>query len=341
MHNRHEHSQTWLNQQLNAMGHDQYTIAALPGDASFRRYFRIEAPEQSFLFMDAPPELENSYDFSAISKTYRTNNIHTPIIFAEDLECGFLLIEDFGHQLLSKALTENSAEELYRRCYEILPHIQACQKIPGWDLPSFVEQLLDVELKNFHDWCLIQFAELKLSASEENLIQQTFAQLKASAAEQPQVGVHRDYHSRNLMVLPDGKIGVIDFQDAVIGPFTYDLVSLLRDCYIAWPIEKVHAWVKNYFDTHVDHKQYSFEQYHRWFDWMGIQRHLKAIFIFCRKYLRDSSTSYLNDIPRTLNYVLTVSGQYSELKSFHDFIEQRLAPPLLARIEKILSEHHA
>jgi aminoglycoside/choline kinase family phosphotransferase len=216
-----------------------------------------------------------------------------------------------------------------------LPRIQARQKIPNWSLPQFCDDILMAELKNFYEWSVIKFAALTLNTSEEKLLKNTFDFLQKNAETQPQVGAHRDYHSRNLMILADQSIGVIDFQDAVIGPVTYDLVSLLRDCYVNWPLERVQEWVKDYYEKFGDKKAYSLEQFQRWFDLQGVQRHLKALFIFCRKYLRDHSTYYLGDIPRTLNYVREITKQYSELHEFHEFIENRFAKPLLAKIDRI------
>lgn len=325
----------WLEKSLTGVWNKNTSITALPADASFRRYFRVNSENQMYLLMDAPPELEDSHGYVAIAKAYRARNIHTPKIFVEDLTQGFLLIEDFGDALLNSALNENTASALYRKCYALLPTIQACTSIPEWHLPHFVKDLLETELMNFREWCLLKFAGLSLNTQEEHVLQETFAYLKNNAAAQPQVGVHRDYHSRNLMLLEDGKIGILDFQDAVIGPLTYDLVSLLRDCYISWPTDQVYSWVKEYYHAFGDANRYSLQQFQEWFDLQGLQRHLKAIFIFCRKYLRDGSKYYLDDIRRALNYTRHVLPQYPKLKLFHNFIENRLTEPLFTKIERI------
>ena len=181
--NRTQRRHIWLTQHCS----NYQNITPLPADASFRRYFRIATSERNYLLMDAPPELEDSHSFVAIAKAYRTKGIHTPEIFSEDLTQGFLLIEDFGDTLLHSALNKNTADKLYRQCYEILPAIQRCQQIPHWPLPNFVNQLLETELNNFREWCVIKFAELALTSQEEHLLQETFSYLKNNAAMQPQV----------------------------------------------------------------------------------------------------------------------------------------------------------
>jgi aminoglycoside/choline kinase family phosphotransferase len=332
---RAKHRNQWMHDNM-PYAATEMIITALPGDASFRKYFRINTPEKNYLLVDAPPESENSHRFVTIATAYRQQQIITPLIFSQDLTNGFLLIEDFGHQVLANVLDVNNADKLYRQCYQLLPNIHLCHSIDDEPLPKFIDDLLDMELMNFKRWSVIEFSGLTLSKKEEQLLYDAFAKIKQKCAEQPQVGVHRDYHSRNLMILADEKIGVIDFQDAVIGPITYDLVSLLRDCYVSWPEEQVNYWVKDYYQSFADQSEYSLAQFEQWFDWQGIQRHCKAIFIFCRKFLRDHSANYLNDIPRTLNYIFLATKKYPELRQFHQWLETRLAPPLLQRIEKIL-----
>lgn len=331
----------WLTQVL-AAHHEQadcpeHSIQTLVGDASFRRYFRIRTATHHYLLMDAPPELENSDNFIHLAHAYRQHQIRTPLIFAHDIEQGFLLLEDFGEQLLIQALEGNTAHTWYRLCYQELPKIQRCMHLHNKPLPHFVSQLLTQELDQFKNWVIEQFAQLTLSDDEEKQWQQSIARIQAVCAEQPQVGVHRDYHSRNLMILPDQSIGIIDFQDAVIGPLTYDLVSLLRDCYIDWPDEQVQHWLTDYYESFADTHAYSHAQFQRWFDWQGLQRHLKALFIFCRKYLRDGSLDYLPAIPRTFTYALKESAPYPELAWLHQFLQNRLQDPLLKRVMKITS----
>ncbi len=333
MNTRDQKRTEWLHKQLSNVNN----ISPFPGDASFRCYFRILTPERSYLLMDAPPALEDSQSFVAIDKAYRTAGIQTPQIFAENLTDGFLLLEDFGHVVLNDVLSEQNAFEYYQHCYNILPAIQACQQIPHWNLPVFVESLLQTELNNFVEWGIEKFAEIQLTTYENQLLQNTFALLKDVSAEQPQVGVHRDFHSRNLMVLPDKSIGIIDFQDAVIGPLTYDLGSLLRDYYVKWPQELVYRCVYDYYNRLVEKNVCSRDQFEYWFDVQGMQRHLKVIFIFARKYLRDNSTAYLKDMLRALEYIHVVCQKHSVLKNFYHRIFLNLATCLKERIATILN----
>ena len=173
----------------------------------------------------------------------------------------------------------------------------------------------------FSDWYLKKHKQIKLDENKAELLTTTYSILEKSALEQPKVFVHRDYHSRNLMLLPDNKLGIIDYQDAVQGPITYDLVSLLRDCYISWPQEKIDQWIKQFHSLLSNNHDLNLQQFQRYFDLMGVQRHLKAIGIFCRLKYRDDKHSYIDDIPRTLNYVMQVSANYDELKSFHTFLQ--------------------
>ena len=329
--------ENWLKDQLNEkfnLSIDENNIIPLAQDASFRQYFRILTPEKNFLLMDAPPNLENCKPFISIAQTYLKTGIRTPEIFSYDLEMGYVLLEDFGNKVLQHSLNAENAENLYFSSLKILPKIQSCQLINESYLPHFGKEKMLEELYFFKEWCLIKFVELDLSFQEEVFLNQFFDQLISFCMTQPQVGVHRDYHSRNLMILNDQTIGVLDFQDAVIGPLTYDLVSLLRDCYIAWPQKDVKKWLKNYYEFTSPHP-YSFEQFQQWFDWQGIQRHLKAIFIFCRKYVRDHSTNYLSDIPRAINYVTQISSEYPQLTAFKEFIENRLLSILLEKINSL------
>jgi N-acetylmuramate 1-kinase len=326
----------WLTQTLNAQGLSAQHIVhteALPGDASFRRYFRIHTTQQTYLLMDAPPDLENSASFVQIATLYQMQAIRTPRIFAQDLAQGFLLLEDFGTQLLADVLHSDNASFWYQRCYQELPKIQRCLYTTEQPLTVFVNELLENELEQFKNWVLVQFANINFSTAEQHAWQECVQQIKTVCAQQPQVGVHRDYHSRNLMILPKQTIGIIDFQDALIGPLTYDLVSLLRDCYVDWPKAQVDTWRDDYYSVFADHNAYSREQFEYWFDWQGLQRHLKALFIFCRKYLRDGSTNYLSAIPRTFQYALNETAPYPGLAWLHLFLTERLAEPLFNRIK--------
>jgi aminoglycoside/choline kinase family phosphotransferase len=294
-------------------------------DASFRRYFRVMSPEAQFIVMDAPPDKENIEPFIRIAGLLQNSHVNVPTIFQQNLADGFLLLEDFGSLCFLDQLNANNAETLYESAFDSLFKLQIHTDIQNFGLPVYSEALLLRELTIFDDWFLNQTLDIQIPAS----IWETLCTLLVSSAlEQPVSFVHRDYHSRNLMVLNSNSPGVIDFQDAVVGPITYDLVSLLRDCYIAWPIQQVEQWMARYYQRllHANLINCRLIQFQRWFDLMGLQRHLKAIGIFSRLHLRDGKSSYLNDIPRTLNYVATVCAAYPELAELSNFLHNHILP---------------
>ena len=294
------------------------TLAPVSGDASFRRYFRFYINDAALIAVDAPPALENSQPFVDVTEQLLKNRVTVPEIYHESLEQGFFVLQDFGDQLLLNALNAESAHDLYAIAFDALAKIQT---IDAHSLPAYDSVLLQREMELFSNWYLTKHKNINIDATTRATLSSTYALLENNALEQPQVFVHRDYHSRNLMLLDDNTLGIIDFQDAVHGPITYDLVSLLRDCYIAWPQEKIDQWVKEFYSCLPENRQYDLQQFLRWFDLMGMQRHLKASGIFCRLNYRDGKAAYLNDIPRTLNYVMQISARYDELKPFHSFLQ--------------------
>ena len=315
----------WLSAELRL---PDYTIAPASADASFRRYFRVSFDGESRIAMDAPPQQEESRPFVEVGELLARSGLNVPQILEHDLAQGFLLLSDLGSRPYLDALDEASVERLYGDAMGALAVMQAC--VPVDDLPPYDEALLQREMALFAEWFLTTHLGLHLSEAEQKLLADTFALLAQSALAQPQAFVHRDYHSRNLMVCKHNP-GILDFQDAVRGPITYDLVSLLRDCYIAWPREQVEAWVQGYHDIALDHgiiRQPMSAQFLRWFDLMGVQRHLKAIGIFARLNHRDGKPGYLKDIPRTLGYVEEVSARYPELAGFAAFIAERVRPAM-------------
>ncbi len=288
-------------------------------DASFRRYFRVTVAEQTFIVMDAPPEKENIAAFIKVASLFKEAKVNVPSIHQQNVSDGFLLLDDFGSQCFLDQLNADSAHSLYQAALSSLLTLQSNTSLVKSDLPHYDEVLLRRELGIFAEWFLGQSLDIDIPADIWEPVSQL---LITSALEQPKVCVHRDYHSRNLMVLNGGSLGVIDFQDAVIGPITYDLVSLLRDCYVSWPQVQITNWLGGYFkqlqqDGRIDS---SLQQFTRWFDLMGLQRHLKAIGIFSRLHLRDGKSGYLNDIPRTLDYVTSVCATYPELSEFNQYL---------------------
>jgi aminoglycoside/choline kinase family phosphotransferase len=298
-------------------------------DASFRRYWRVRHGGGTVIAMDAPPEHEDCGRFVHIARQLRAIGLNTPEILAQDLGRGLLLIGDLGEGLYLDALGEDSVERLYGDALAALAAIQACGPTDG--LPVYDGPFLRREMDIFREWLLDKHLGLALSAQEAAMLDGAFDCLVANALEQPQVCVHRDFHSRNLMVVPTHNPGVLDFQDAVVGPVTYDLVSLLRDCYIAWPRARVEEWAAGYFALAV--QSGVLEQGHegrflRWFDLMGMQRHLKASGIFARLHRRDGKPGYLADIPRTLGYVVEVAAGYPDLRDLGRFVQERVLPAL-------------
>ncbi len=303
---------------------DISACAPASSDASFRRYFRVKTSTEQFIVMDAPPAKENIEAFVRVAKLLTQSQVNVPTIFQQNLTDGFLLLEDFGSQCFLDQLNDATASDLYQTAFDSLFKLQTQTSIDA-ELPSYDEALLHRELAIFDEWFLEQLLDISIPSAVWETVRSV---LTASALEQPRTCVHRDYHSRNLMVLDSDSPGVIDFQDAVIGPITYDPVSLLRDCYIAWPEQQVEQWALNYFERlrQADLVNCSPVQFKRWFDLMGLQRHLKAIGIFSRLHLRDGKSNYLDDIPRTLNYVTIVCAAYPELAEFNDFLHEHVLP---------------
>ncbi len=301
------------------------TVAS--SDASFRRYFRIKTPEGTFIVMDAPPEKEKLIPFIHVAGLMADAQLHVPAIFQQNVEDGFLLLEDFGSRCFLDQLNTHNADSLYQTAFDSLFNLQSNPHLQHSNLPEYDEALLKRELDIFEEWFLGHYLDIEIPFA---LWQNVRTVLINSALEQPVTYVHRDYHSRNLMVLDSHSPGIIDFQDAVLGPITYDLVSLLRDCYIAWSAEQVEQWMTDYYQRLQQAQLINCElaQFKRWFDLMGLQRHLKAIGIFSRLNFRDQKPNYLDDIPRTLNYVTAQAEAYPEFAEFSAFLNNTVLPAL-------------
>ncbi|WP_455197175.1 aminoglycoside phosphotransferase family protein [Kaarinaea lacus] len=318
----------WLQNQLQLSNYD---IAPASSDASFRRYFRITAKDKVFsdyqagslIVMDAPPFQEDTGPYIRMATLLAGVGLNVPLVLEENTEQGFLLLSDLGSTQYLSVLNANNVEQLYKDALAALLTLQAQGPREQGELPAYDRALLQRELEIFREWYLQKHLGLRLSQQQQGFIDNAFALLIDVALEQPVVCVHRDYHSRNLMQTDKDNPGILDFQDAVIGPVTYDLVSLLKDCYIAWPHEQVESWALSHkaelenagIIAPMDNSRFL-----RWFDFMGTQRHLKATGIFARLDQRDGKPEYLNDIPRTLSYVIDVSGRYDELQDLNQFL---------------------
>jgi N-acetylmuramate 1-kinase len=345
--------QIWARAALTRLdGRDPGPVSATPlgGDASFRRYFRSQIAQASLMLVDAPPERENTPAFVRAAAEFQAAGLHTPRILAVDLDQGFMIQEDFGDQLylpcLQQALQsadQGRVEQLYAQAITAILRLQSDQRPSA--LPLYDRALLAQEMQLFDHWFCEAMLGMTLAGREQDLLATTRDRLAASALAQPQVRVHRDFHSRNLMVRrqadgshpEDRPPGVIDFQDAVIGAVSYDLVSLLRDCYIVWPPDQVQAWVAGYAARAralgVLPANYSDRQFQRDFDLMGLQRHIKVLGIFCRLALRDGKSRYLADLPLVMRYVEAVAAQHADLQEFHDWFVSGPAPAMRARLD--------
>jgi len=304
-----------------------FRIKAMPGDASFRRYFRVQLENNAFVAMDAPPPRENCAPFVAISSALHTLGLNTPNIIACDLQQGFLLLTDFGDSLYLKELNVENAEVLYTRALDALAILQTCQQVDGWTIPHFTAEFMRNELEAFKEWFIKRHLNITFTQTVENQLAICFDFLADTAANQPQVFMHRDYHSANLMVLADdvsAQVGILDFQDAFYGPVTYDLVSLLRDCYISWP-DNIVTKLALYYRDKINLQSVSNDEFLRAFDLMGLQRHMKALLTFSRKLHRDNNPHYLQHIPRTLDYIRTISARYPECKVLHEVMTDQVS----------------
>lgn len=299
-----------------------YQWSVVSGDASFRRYFRIQSVDASWICVDAPPEHENSEQFIKVANLLES--VNAPKVLASDLSLGFMLLSDLGDDLYLSLLNAETADDLYCAAIDSLIKIQKvdCEKV----LPAYDTSLLNTEMELFREWFVAKHLDYRLSDDENAMLDELFQWLTDSALEQPQVFVHRDYHSRNIMHLKGQEPGIIDFQDAVYGPISYDLLSLLRDCYIQWPPYQVESWV-NYYLEQTDWELEK-EQFMQWFDWMGLQRHIKVAGIFARLNYRDGKSSYLKDLPLTLNYIIEQAQKYPQMATFSDWMQTVVMPKM-------------
>ncbi len=311
-----------MQQWLDSLGYQDYSIEVASADASFRSYWRLLQGDESWIVMDAPPEKEPCDTFVKIARMLTDKGLSGPQILHENHDEGFLLLTDFGNESYLRALNADNADSLYRDAITEINRMQS--RIDPDELPPYDEALLRYEMGLFDEWFLGKLLGIELEQDLLSIWQATTDKLVQNALEQPRVFVHRDYHSRNLMRIEQGNPGIIDFQDAVKGPVTYDLVSLLRDCYIDWPQAKIDQWVDEFLQGSelVQLQGVDPTQFQYWFDLMGVQRHLKAVGIFSRLNLRDGKPQFMQDIPRTLGYIIDVSGQQPSLTGLHGLIDE-------------------
>ncbi len=299
-----------------------FSIEPASADASFRRYFRVRVDGASLIAMDAPPPQEDCAPFVHVAKLFLAAGVNVPKVLAQNLAEGYLLLTDLGSQTYLNVLHEGNADELYLSALNALVKIQLTSQPEA--LPAYDESLLLREMRLFPDWYVAKHKGVALTPTQSEVIDTTFRALLANNLAQPRVYVHRDYHSRNLMQCEPNP-GILDFQDAVYGPITYDAVSLLKDAYVEWEEERLLDWLIRYWEfarkarlpVHGD-----FALFHRDFEWMGLQRHIKVLGIFARLYHRDGKDAYLKDLPLVMKYTRNACQRYREFAPFLRLLDQ-------------------
>ncbi len=313
--------ENWVKEQFPAKS---LTMQPVSVDASFRRYFRVSFADQTFIVMDAPPLHEDCTPFLRVTEILTATGVHVPKILAQNLEHGFLLLSDLGNTTFLQALNDRreNANHLYGDAMDALIKIQLSQQAEG--LPDYDEALLLRELNLFPDWYIAKHLQQDLSEKQQAVLHTIFTRILQNNLAQPRVLVHRDYHSRNLMVTSPNP-GIIDFQDAVHGPITYDLVSLFKDAYIRWDEERILDWMIRYWEKARKAGlpvSADFAAFYEDFEWMGVQRHLKILGIFARLNYRDGKTTYLNDMPLVMEYLRKACKRYRELHLLLNLLDE-------------------
>jgi aminoglycoside/choline kinase family phosphotransferase len=310
---RKEQLEAWLNQVVK----EPYTLTTASADASFRRYFRVHVEAATLIAMDAPPPQEDCRPFVMTAGLFAQAGLNVPTIIAQDIKQGFLLLSDLGDDTYLSVLNLDNAKRLYGDACQALIQLQLASQPDV--LPNYDEALLTREMQLFPDWYLSKHLNVILNDKQQATLNKTFDLLNKNILNQPQVFVHRDYHSRNLMATAVNNPGVLDFQDAVYGAITYDLVSLFKDAYISWPEEALMDWVVRYWQAAKKVNlpvNEDFGIFYRDFEWMGVQRHIKVLGIFARLYHRDGKAGYLNDMPLVMDYLKKACERYVELRPF-------------------------
>ena len=309
--NRYEKLESWLSQN----NYDVSSLRVLSGDASFRKYYRVDKDAISYVVMDCPPDKENLDAFIKISDKLQKAKINVPKLFECNEDDGFLVISDLGDNLYSKKLDKETVYCLYTDALETIVKMQINTDLSGLD--NF-DNLYDEENKLFIDWFLQHHQKTDLDDSLKSDLSNEFDKINSIIIDIPKTFVHRDFHSRNLLVTDINNPGVIDYQDAVLGPVTYDLVSLLKDCYITWDDGLIEDMLESFFTRIKSNSINSISDFRYWFDITGLQRHIKAIGIFSRLNYRDNKDGYLKDIPRTYAYVDKVLNKYEDLSNLNE-----------------------
>jgi hypothetical protein len=311
----------WVTEDLGFAGS---RIEPASADASFRRYFRVLRESDSYIVMDAPPDKETLEPFVGVARSLLGLKLNVPVILASDMRQGLLLLSDLGtRQYLDQLSGGGDVDRLYGDALQALVRMQSRGEEAALRLPPYDRELLHREMELMPVWFLGRHLEAPAGPRERAMLDRLFGFLSRSALAQPAAFVHRDYHSRNLLVTEECNPGILDFQDAVRGPVTYDAVSLLKDCYIEWPVERVHGWLLQYRRALIDagfRLTADDGEFIRWFDLMGLQRHIKVLGIFARLFYRDGKPGYLKDLPRVLAYTRQAAALHPETAEFAEYI---------------------
>jgi len=312
----------WVRNVLNDPG---LQLESASADASFRSYWRTEHQGKTWIVMDSPPAQEDPRPWLEIGAKLSAAGLHVPEVYAQDLDLGLLLIEDLGTTLYLPALNDGSVERLYGDAMDALLRMQLHADVTG--MQPYDYAFLSRELEIMPEWFLGKHLGHPPEAADWDVLENAFGVLLRHAMDQPRCFVHRDFHSRNLLIVEQGgNPGVIDFQGALVGPITYDLASLLRDCYIVWDRERVEGWVENYRmrlrEARLIGDDIDTDRFQRWFDLIGLQRHIKVLGLFCRLWYRDGKRAYLNDLPRVYDYIVGVASRYHELADFAALLQR-------------------
>jgi aminoglycoside/choline kinase family phosphotransferase len=313
--------ENWLKEQF---PDKPFTLQPASADASFRRYFRVSFQDQTLIAMDAPPQQEDCTPFIQVAEILAETGVHVPKIVARNLDQGFLLLSDLGDTTFLQALNNqvDSADQLYGDAIDALIKLQLSQQVEG--LPGYDEALLLRELNLFPDWYVAKHLRVAITEKQQTVLQSIFTRIIQNNIAQPRVLVHRDFHSRNLMVTSPNP-GIIDFQDAVVGPITYDLVSLFKDAYIRWDEERILDWMIRYWEKARKAGlpvPTDFAEFYRDFEWMGVQRHIKILGVFARLYYRDGKENYLNDMPLVMEYLRKTCKRYREFHLLLNLLDE-------------------
>ncbi|KJV29653.1 aminoglycoside phosphotransferase family protein [Luteibacter yeojuensis] len=309
-----------------ATGQADLALEPASADASFRSYWRGYVDGQPVIIMDSPPEKENPAPWVEIGKRLHDAGLHTPTVMVADLAQGFLLIEDLGTRTYLPELDATTADALYGDALDALLRMQKDVDTTG--LPAFNREWQVMEMEIMPTWFLQKHLGVDVACEAWDIVEGAFSAILHGIAEQPRAFMHRDYHSRNLLITQERSPGIIDFQGAMAGPITYDLASLLRDAYVVWENDRVEGWVEAYrlrlLDARLLDETVDADRFRGWFDMTSLQRHIKILGLFCRLYYRDGKAGYLGDMPRVLDYVLGIARRHADVAPLADYIVAKI-----------------